>query len=87
MPNNHPVQWQGSTSPCCLACDCCDVLQAQLSNALASLDSATASVAEQQELINNLQVEGTGGCSCKQVCITTYNNLSCKLACKHFCSN
>jgi hypothetical protein len=36
------------------------VLQAQLSNALASLDSATASVAEQQEIINNLQVEGTG---------------------------
>lgn len=43
-------------SPCLLLL----LLQAQLSNALASLDSATASVAEQQEIINNLQVEGTG---------------------------
>lgn len=33
--------------------------QAQLSSALASLDSSSASIAEQQEVINSLQVEGS----------------------------
>jgi hypothetical protein len=55
LARKHLTQWR-LLPGCC----CCGVLQAQLSNALASLDSATASVAEQQEIINNLQVEGTG---------------------------
>lgn len=38
------------------------VTQAQLKSALTSLDNANASIAESQEIISSLKLEGSGGC-------------------------